>query len=137
MTTKTRQQQVLGLAGWLAMVFIAGGIGAWASMDAAGFYAELVRPAWAPPAAVFGPVWTVLYVMMGLAAWWVWRAGPSPMTRRAQALFVVQLVLNVMWSWLFFGWHLGGLAFLDICVLLVLIALTLGAFWRIRPVAGV
>src|SRR5690606_6289748 len=135
--TSTPRRQIFGLTGWLALVFIAGGIGAWASVDAASFYAELKRPAWAPPAAVFGPVWTALYIMMGVAAWLVWREGPSPIIRRALVLFVVQLALNVLWSWLFFGWHLGALAFLDIIVLLTLIVATLVAFWHIKLLAGV
>lgn len=134
--TSTPRRQIFGLAGWLALVFIAGAIGAWASVGAASFYGELTRPAWAPPAAVFGPVWTALYITMGIAAWLVWREGPSPVIRRALVLFGVQLVLNVLWSWLFFGWRLGAAAFLDIIVLLVLIVTTMVAFWRIKPLAG-
>lgn len=136
MTIRTRQQQVIGLVGWLALVFAAGALGAWASMDAASFYAELTRPVWAPPASVFGPVWTLLYIMMGVAAWLVWREASSAGVHRALLLFVAQLVLNVLWSWLFFAWHRGALAFLDIIVLLVLIVATVSAFWRVRPLAG-
>ncbi len=94
------------------------------------------RPEWAPPSSVFGPVWTVLYALMGIAAWLVWRERHTPGSRRALLLFGAQLVLNTLWSWLFFAWHQGGLAFLDIVVLWLLIVLTIVDFWRIRPLAG-
>ncbi|MDQ1117943.1 benzodiazapine receptor [Pseudoxanthomonas winnipegensis] len=131
------KRQVLGLVGWLLLVFVAGAIGAAASVQAATFYATLAQPSWAPPAAVFGPVWSVLYVLMGIAAWLVWRCGGWAAQRRALTVFVAQLALNALWSWLFFGWHLGAAAMLDIVVLWVLIVVTVAMFWRARPLAGV
>ena len=128
--------QLLGLAAWLAVAFVAGGIGAIASIDAAAFYAGLVRPGWAPPASVFGPVWSVLYALMGIAAWLVWREKGDRSTAPALILFVTQLGANTLWSWLFFAWHLGGPAFAEVLILLVLIAATLAAFWRVRKLAG-
>lgn len=68
-----RSSQALGLLGWFAATFAAAALGAWASTSAASFYASLTLPAWAPPASVFGPVWTLLYAMMTVAAWLVWR----------------------------------------------------------------
>ncbi|WP_440975493.1 TspO/MBR family protein [Pseudoxanthomonas winnipegensis] len=130
------KRQVLGLVGWLLLVFVAGAIGAAASVQAATFYATLAQPSWAPPAAVFGPVWSVLYVLMGIAAWLVWRRGGWAAQRRALTVFVAQLALNALWSWLFFGWHLGAAAMLDIVVLWVLIVVTVAMFWRARPLAG-
>jgi tryptophan-rich sensory protein len=132
----TRAQQLAGLAGWLILSFIAAAIGAAASIQAAPFYAQLVRPEWAPPPTVFGPVWTVLYALMGIAAWLVWREGGFRAARSALTLFLVQLAINALWSWLFFGWHRGALAFADILLLAALIVATLVSFWRIRPVAG-
>jgi tryptophan-rich sensory protein len=129
-------KQVAGLVAWLVASFVAAGIGAAAAIDAAPFYAQLVRPAWAPPASLFGPVWTALYLLMALAAWLVWRVGGFRAARTALALFLVQLALNALWSWLFFAWHRGGLALADIVVLWAAIAATLVAFWRIRPLAG-
>ena len=73
---------------------------------------------------------------MGIAAWLVWRVGGFRAARFALALFLVQLAINALWTWLFFGWHRGALAFADILGLWVLIAATLIAFWRIRPLAG-
>ncbi len=136
MSSRSFRSQALGLVGWLVVVFIAAGVGAIASASAPSFYGGLARPDWAPPASVFGPVWTVLYALMGIAAWLVWRAGPTPASRRALLFFAAQLALNALWSWLFFAWHRGGLAFLDILVLWLLIVLTLIAFWRVKPLAG-
>jgi len=126
----------LGLAGWLALAFVTAGIGSIASVQAPQFYGQLAQPGWAPPPSVFGPVWTALFAMMGVAAWLAWRQPPSALRRRALALFCVQLVLNALWSWLFFQWHRGGWALLDIAALWIAVAATLLAFWRLRPLAG-
>jgi tryptophan-rich sensory protein len=128
--------RIAGLPGWLVLCFAAAAIGAFASMDAAPFYAQLARPAWAPPASVFGPVWGVLYLSMGIAAWLAWRPGGFAGARGALALFVVQLALNASWSWLFFAWHRGALAFVDIVALILVVAATCAGFWRVRPLAG-
>ena len=131
--TLSKNMQIIGLAGWLVASFFAAAIGAVASIQASSFYLQLARPEWAPPAGVFGPVWTVL---MASAAWLVWRVGGLRFARTALTLFLVQLAVNALWSWLFFGWHWGGLAFVDIGLLWVLIMATLIAFWRIKPLAG-
>lgn len=120
--------RALGLAGWLLLAFAAAAVGAVASADAANFYAQLVKPPWAPPAWVFGPVWSVLYALMGVAAWLVW-CSPRP-ARGALWLFAAQLAANALWSWLFFAWHLGALAAVEVLVLLSLIAASVLAFWR-------
>ncbi|HVB48262.1 MAG TPA: TspO/MBR family protein [Burkholderiales bacterium] len=133
----TRCRQMIGLAGWLLVSFIAAGIGAAASMRAADFYGQLNQSEWAFPASVFGPVWTVLYVLMGFAAWLVWRQSGVHATRTALALFLLQLALNALWSWPFFGWHLGALAVADVVLLWGLIVLTLLAFRRQSTAASV
>jgi tryptophan-rich sensory protein len=129
-------RQIPALAGWLGVTFVAAAIGAAASVNAGAFYAQLVRPEWAPPAWLFGPVWTVLYLAIGIAAWLVWRVGGFRAARGALTLFLAQLALNALWSWLFFGWHRGALAFADILLLWALIIATLIAFWRVRVLAG-
>ena len=126
--------QVAGLLGWLLVVFVAAAVGAAASVDAPSFYAQLSKPTWAPPAGVFGPVWTVLYALMGVAAWLVWRS-PGPRSA-ALTLFGAQLGANALWSWLFFAWHRGALAAVEILVLLALIAAMIVAFWRISRLAA-
>lgn len=130
------KQQIAGLAGWLALVFVAAAIGAAASVRAGEFYTGLVRPDWAPPPSVFGPVWTVLYVLMGFAAWLVWRQGGFRADRGVLALFLAQLVANALWSWLFFEWHRGALACADIVLLWGLVLATAIRFRRIGPWAG-
>lgn len=136
MAPQTKRQQFFGLIGWFAVSFAASAIGAVASVQAGAFYGQLAQPSWAPPASVFGPVWTVLYALMAIAAWLVWRQGGMRANRTALSLFVIQLVLNALWSWLFFAWHLGGLAFAEIVVLWVLVAATVLSFWRTHPLAG-
>ncbi len=136
MTSLSKPKQILGLFAWLVISFVASGIGAAASIRAASFYGQLVQPAWAPPSSVFGPVWTILYALMGIAAWLAWRAGGFRAHRSALALFLVQLAINALWSWLFFAWHRGALAFVDIGLLWLLVVATVVAFWRVRPLAG-
>lgn len=126
----------LGLAGWIVLCGAVGAIGATASVRAEQFYVALDRPAWAPPAALFGPVWTLLYILMAIAAWLVWRERGWSRAQGALGLFVLQLCFNALWSWLFFRWHLGALAFADILVMLVLIVATIVAFARIRRAAA-
>ena len=133
----SRPNQTLGLVAWLALCLAASGIGALASANARTFYADLVRPEWAPPGWLFGPVWSALFLAMAVSAWLVWRVPQESKSRSvALRLFVAQLVANALWSWLFFAWHLGGVAFAEVLLLWALIACTLVAFWRIRPVAG-
>lgn len=127
----------LGLVGWLLASLAAGAAGALATTQAREFYAGLVKPAWAPPGWLFGPVWTVLYVLMGVAAWLVWRRAGWNGAAGALSLFVVQLVCNAAWSWIFFAWRRGALAFADIVLLLALIVATLLAFARVDRRAAV
>ncbi len=130
------RQALLGLGGWLALVFVAAAIGGIASANAGDFYAQLVRPAWAPPGWLFAPVWTLLYVTMGVAAWLVWRESGLGGAARALTLFLIQLAANALWTWLFFAWRLGGPAFAEVLLLWGLILATVVAFWRVRPLAG-
>lgn len=127
----SRQTEVLGLVAWLAVTFAAAAIGSAASVSSGPFYAELVRPGWAPPPSVFGPVWTVLYALMGCAAWLVWRRGGFFAAPTALTLYLLQLTANALWTWLFFRWHLGGAAFADVVVLWVLIVATMAGFRRV------
>lgn len=105
-------------------------------MQAGSFYLDLTRPAWAPPAWIFGPVWSVLYVLMGVAAWLVWRKSRSVPTRTALTLFVVQLAANALWTWLFFVWHQGALAFAEVLVLWTLILATIILFSKVSKLAA-
>ena len=123
-----------GLVLWVLLCEGTGGIasqwkpGAW--------HAALVKPSWNPPDAVFAPVWILLYALMGVAAWLVWRSVGAPGRRTALALFLVQLVLNGAWSWLFFGRHAIGAALVEIVLLGLAILATTVAFRRISRAAG-
>jgi translocator protein len=130
-------RQTLGLLGWALLTFAAAALGALASADAAAFYAALVRPPWAPPGWLFGPVWSALYALMAVSAWLVWRDRGFGGARPALVLFVVQLAANALWTWLFFAWRQGGLAFAEVLLLWALIVATIVAFHRIRALAAV
>ncbi len=131
----------LALVGWIVLAATAGAIGAIASRNAGDFYGALARPDWAPPGWLFGPVWSTLYVLMGIAAWLVWRTEPTTsaeraIRRRGLALFVGQLALNALWTWLFFAWRQGALAFGEIIILWAAVAITAWHFGRVRPLAA-
>jgi benzodiazapine receptor len=128
--------QMIGLLGWLLLTFAAASIGALASAKAGTFYAQLERPGWAPPGWLFGPVWSILYILMGIAAWLVWRDRGIHRAAGALGLFVIQLAANALWTWLFFVWQQGLWAFVEVLLLWMLILATCAAFWRHRHVAG-
>jgi tryptophan-rich sensory protein len=117
------------------VAYAAGAVGAVASVDAPAFYEQLSKPSWAPPAWVFGPVWSTLYALMGIAAWLVWRS-PGPRAV-ALGLWGAQLVANALWSWLFFAWHQGALATVEVLLLLALIVATALAFWGSSRLAAI
>lgn len=122
----------LGLLGWVALCFATAALGGWWTAGSVHtWYPALLKPAWNPPAWLFGPVWTVLYLMMGVAAWRVWRHRGEPGVQPALAWFVVQLVLNAAWSGLFFGLRNPGAAAAEICFLWGAIAIALGLSGRI------
>ncbi len=101
------------------------------------WYPTLTRPAFTPPSWIFGPVWTLLYLMMGFAAFLVWQWGlEAAGVRVALVAFLVQLALNGLWSLLFFGLRAPGAAFVDIILLWLAIAVTTWLFWRVVHVAG-
>lgn len=126
--------QIPALIGWLGLCFAAAATAVFVSTG--GWYAGLHKPLWNPPAGVFGPVWTLLYVMMAVAAWLVWREGGWKAQGRALGLFVLQWLLNALWTPLFFGMHRPGLAFAEIIMLWLVLAVTLKSFWQVMKTAG-
>jgi translocator protein len=127
-------RQAPALAVWLASCFLAAATGLFVSAD--GWYAGLVKPAWNPPAWVFAPAWTALYILMALAAWLVWREGGWREQSRPLSLFLVQLLLNALWTPLFFGLHQPGWALAELLLLWLVLAVTLLLFWRVSHLAG-
>lgn len=117
------------LAGIIGAVFTASAIPTW--------YAGLVRPEFAPPSWVFGPVWTTLYALMGVAAFLVWRAGwEKREVKLALGIFGVQLILNTLWSILFFGFQSPFAAFIEIIFLWIAILATIVVFAKISRSAA-
>lgn len=125
---------LLGFAAWLLVCFAAPALGAWARPGE--WYLGLQKPSWNPPAWLFAPVWTLLYLLMAVAAWLVWRRGGWRQQRRPLTLFVTQLALNALWTPLFFGLHRPDWAFVTIVLLWLAISATIVAFARIQRAAA-
>lgn len=128
------RREWLALAAFGAAVLVTAAIGGLAVRGTTSEYQRLEQPAWAPPSWLFGPVWTTLYVLIAVAGWLVWRrVGWSP----ALWAYVIQLVLNAIWTPIFFGAGRYGLALVDIVILWVAIGVTVALFWRVsRPAAA-
>jgi tryptophan-rich sensory protein len=136
--TMRTSTQIFGLIVFLLVCYAAAFIGSQFTTPAtqSDWYAQLYRPPWSPPNWVFGPVWTLLYTLMAIAAWLVWRKRAVHGASIPLLLFGVQLALNVLWSVIFFGLRLPALAAGEIVLLWLAILATLIAFWRVTPVAG-
>jgi benzodiazapine receptor len=135
MTTTARS--IVALAVFLALSFAASAIGGLFTYPAIpGWYQSLEKPSWTPPDAVFGPVWTALYILMAVAAWLVWKRGGWTAQRGPLTLWGVQLVLNSLWSILFFGMRSPALGLVEIQFLWLAILGTLIVFWKVSRLAG-
>lgn len=127
----------LALVGFLLVCLLAGGLGSIATTpELDGWYRTLAKPTWNPPGWVFGPVWTTLYVLMAVAAWLVWRRDGLRGAAGPLALFGLQLLLNISWSWIFFRGHALGWASVEIMLLWLAIAATMWSFFRRSRPAG-
>lgn len=127
----------ISLLCWLALCFAVAAVsGLWTAAEVPAWYTTLARPSFAPPDWVFGPVWTVLYGMMAVAAWLVWRAPGSSRRAYGVRFFLVQLGLNFCWTPIFFHYHAIGGALADIAVLWVAIVGTIAVFGRVSRVAA-
>ncbi len=116
-----------------------GGLGAlFTSSKIATWYETLLKPTWTPPGWVFGPIWTTLYLLMAIAAARIWNVrGSSALVRGALVLYGLQLLLNLLWSILFFGLESPALGLLGIVLLWIVIVATIIVFWRIDTISGV
>lgn len=120
----------------ILIVQSAGIIGSFATFSAIPtWYAGLAKPAFSPPSWVFGPVWTILYTLIGISLFLVWQEKGKE-KKTALGIFFVHLFLNALWSILFFGLHNPFIAFLEILLLLGTLLAVLWQFWRIRPMAS-
>jgi tryptophan-rich sensory protein len=125
---------ILGLILWFTATFTAAAAGA--LFRPGEWYGQLAKPAWTPPGAVFGPVWTLLYAMMAVAAWLAWRKCGFRLTAPPLRLFVFQLVLNGLWSPLFFGLHSILLGAIDLVLLWLVLLLTMRSFFKVSRLTG-
>ncbi|MCP2241497.1 TspO/MBR family protein [Lentzea aerocolonigenes] len=132
-TLPLRHHPVRVLFVFVAAVVVTAVVGSLFSVSAGDEYLGLQRPSWAPPAWLFGPVWTVLYALIALSGWLAWRNGAG---RGELTMFGVQLVLNALWTPLFFGLGWYALAFAEIVLLwLSIVALAVVFWWRSRTAA--
>lgn len=134
----TRSKDILLLVGCIVVPFVIGGLGGWITTGSlTDWYTGLQKPSWNPPSAVFGPVWSFLYLLMGIALWRIMRMGwGTEGVQPAVIWFAVQLVLNFGWSLIFFGLRAPGPALIEILVLLAAVLITTRRFYVLEPAAG-
>ena len=140
----SKLKQALVLVAFLVIAYAVAALGSIATITQVdGWYAEAEKVSWSPPNAIFGPVWTVLYALMAVAAWLVWREKERTDVRRPLTLYVIQLALNAVWTPIFFGLYpfvVVAALWVGVVVIVaidVAVLLTMLAFWRVRKVAAV
>jgi len=127
----------ISLVPFIVACFAGAGIGSFfTSTSVNTWYAQLRKPEWTPPNWIFGPVWITLYVLMAISAWLVWRSAEWSSVRFALTLFFIQLVLNTLWSVVFFGLRKVGPAFGEVLLLWMMIVATTVAFLRVSLLAA-
>ncbi|HUX44889.1 MAG TPA: TspO/MBR family protein [Terracidiphilus sp.] len=127
----------ISLGVWLGICFAVAAVGGrWTAGEIPAWYRTLTRPSFAPPNWVFGPVWSLLYLLMGIAAWRVWESAAGGMRTRGLTLFLLQLGLNLAWSWIFFHRHAIGAALVEVAVLWMMIGITTMTFAQVDRAAG-
>lgn len=130
-----RSKKVLGLIGWIAVCSLAGIFGA--QFEPGSWYELLQKPEWTPPNWVFPVVWPILYMLMGISAWMLWKMKEVSIYQTEFNWFFVQLLLNALWSWLFFGMHMVGTALAEILLFWISIAFTILLFYSRNRIAGI
>jgi tryptophan-rich sensory protein len=127
----------ISLVCWVLVCFSVAGVSSvWTVSEVSGWYRTLARPVIAPPDWVFGPVWSLLYLLMAIAAWLVWELPSSQARTTGITVFLLQLGLNFAWSVLFFRQHAIGGALVEIVLLWASIMATILMFWRVSPVSA-
>lgn len=127
--------KVFGLIIWIIICFVPAVIGS--QFGPGDWYQSLAKPNWNPPNWIFGPVWTLLYLFMGISVWIIWKDYGLRTAAIPIGFFIAQLILNALWSWFFFGLENVGLAFIDIIALWTLILITMIMFWKLNTWSGV
>jgi tryptophan-rich sensory protein len=129
------QSSILGAIAAFGLTFGAAFVGSRFRVDE--WYTELKKPSWNPPNWVFGPVWSLIYLLIAISAWLVWKNEGFLTVVLASIVFLLQIVLNAAWSWLFFGLHEVGYAFIEIVILWMAILVNIILFWKIYPPSGI
>ena len=127
-------RDILGAIGWLLLVFLAAWVGSRFLPD--DWYRGINKPIWNPPNWLFAPVWTVLYLLMALSAWLVWRQFGFQGAILPLTVFILQLAMNSAWTWPFFGRHRLDLALVEILAFWFVLVATVVSFWSRLPAAG-
>ena len=134
---RTRVGDLLGLGAFLVLCLAISAISGWITAQSVGtWYQTLHKPVFNPPDWLFAPVWTVLYLMIAVAGWRVWRSVGLSGAWAGMVAYSAQLALNLAWSFLFFGGRMIGIALADIVLLLAAIGVNAVLFWRIDRLAG-
>ena len=137
MPSPTRSRSALALFGFLAAAFAVAAVSGYLSAPSIRtWYHTLHQPPLSPPDWVFAPVWTMLYGLMATAAWLAWRTRASSCRSGGLRMWAVQLLINFLWTVVFFRLHAPGFALLDILLLILAIVLTMRPFFTIRPLAA-
>ncbi|MEO6964574.1 MAG: TspO/MBR family protein [Acidobacteriaceae bacterium] len=129
--------QLWQLVGWIVLSTAVGGFsGLLTRAGVHTWYQTLQKPSFNPPDWIFAPVWTTLYILMGIAAWLVWKQPDSQLRTYGLVWFLIQLGLNFFWSLIFFRWRAIAFALGEISFLWLAILATMVLFWEVRPLAG-
>jgi len=132
------KKYILALIIFLLITFLAAFVGNFFTMpNIPTWYASLNKPSFSPPNWLFGPVWTILYILMAVSAFLVWKKGEEPRIKSSLFFYFAQLLLNTAWSIAFFGLHNPFRGFLVIIALWFMIVLTMVEFWKIEKAAGI
>lgn len=133
-----KDQNILSLIIFILICLFAEVVGSYLTFTSVkDWYPTVAKPSWTPPSWLFGPVWTTLYILMGISAWMVWKEGGFQQNPFALGIFFIQLAINVLWSGFFFGLQGIGLALINIVILWVLIIAMVITFWQTKQMAGV
>jgi tryptophan-rich sensory protein len=135
---RSLQINIAGFIFWVGICYLVAWAGAQVSPGIASsdWYDALNKPSWNPPGWIFGPVWTLLYTLMGIAAWQIWRKYGFSKAKISLSFFLIQLALNGLWSQLFFNFQNPGAAFFEIIILLIAIIITSVLFFQKQKSAG-
>ena len=130
-----RVTSIIGLLFWLSLSALVGWFGSQFSAD--NWYIELTKPNWTPPGWIFGPVWTILYILMAVSAWLIWKIDSRNFKKLSIRIYLLKMICNGLWSYVFFGLHEIGWAFVNIIVLFILIIWVTILFYKERIIAGI